>query len=59
MHSNRLAKQGESRLWSGFEDISANLATNLSSAELASQTNMVGKAKAKVEQIEEQLHHAR
>jgi hypothetical protein len=29
------------------------------SAELASQTNMVGKAKAKLEQVEEQLRHAR
>lgn len=29
------------------------------SAELASQTNMVGKAKSKLEQIEENLRHAR
>lgn len=29
------------------------------SAELASQTNMVGKAKQRVEQVEEQLHQAR
>lgn len=63
MPSNRPTKPGEILISLFFNDalifFFIKLDVNLKSAELASQTNMVGKAKQRVEQIEEQLHQAR
>lgn len=55
-HSKQQAKPGNSKLYSFIQ---FNVRQPFFSAELASQTNMVGKAKQRVEQIEEQLNQAR